>query len=235
MEPNLENVSNEIVSASSSAASTADKTPKTSKGLLVATIIFAVIAIAGIAAAIYFFIDANNKATTNADLRAKLDLVKMETGAELVEKEENGTTVTVVETVNSVSDPEDYVFVGEWGIKIKIPDNLSEVSYIYNNNRSGSLCLTGAKYDGQQYGPEFLDITKNELGCVMRVYEKDTDYYQGLIPGPEAAIISEGEYYWVYTGPQSVYSVTESEQQWEVESVELIRDMLKNKDNYSKI
>lgn len=101
MEPNLENVSNEIVGASSSVTPSVDKTPKTSKGLLVATIIFAVIAIAGIAAAIYFFIDANNKATANADLRAKLDLVKMETGAELVEKEENGTTVTVVEVTST--------------------------------------------------------------------------------------------------------------------------------------
>lgn len=134
MEPDLENVSNEIVGTSSSAAPTVDKTSKKSKGLLAATIIFAVIAIAGIAAAIYFFIDANNKAAANADLRAKFDLVKMETGAELVEKEENGTTVTVVE----ITEPQpeggpyikgEYFYVPEWGWKFKIPTNLAGLGY----------------------------------------------------------------------------------------------------------
>ena len=100
MEPNLENVSNEIVNASTAPAPTpasAPEKPKSSKGLIATTILFAILAIAGIAGAIYFFMDANNKAVANADLRAKLDLVTTETGAELVEKDENGTTVTVVE------------------------------------------------------------------------------------------------------------------------------------------
>lgn len=69
---------------------------KKSKGLLIATVIFAILAIAGIGAGAYFFMDSNNKSTENANLRTKINLLQAETGTELVEKQENDTTVTIV-------------------------------------------------------------------------------------------------------------------------------------------
>ena len=101
MDPNLENVSNEIIEASTPEPVSVESKPHKPKGLIFTTVFFALLAVAGIAGAIYFFIDSNNKAATNADLRSKLDLIKMETGAELVEKQENGTTVTEVELPES--------------------------------------------------------------------------------------------------------------------------------------
>lgn len=80
------------------AAPSATEPAKKSKGLLAATVIFAILAIVGIGAGVYFFMDSNKKATENADLRAKIDLLQTETGAKLVEDDQNGTTVNTSES-----------------------------------------------------------------------------------------------------------------------------------------
>ena len=90
MEPNLENVSNEIVNASTTAPVAVSPKPPKSKGLIASTIIFALLAVAGIAGAAYFYMDSSNKTADNTKLQAELDLIKNETGAELVEND--GTT-----------------------------------------------------------------------------------------------------------------------------------------------
>ena len=236
MEPNLEDVSNEIVSASSSAAPTVDKTPKTSKGLLVATIIFAVIAIAGIAAAIYFFIDANDKATTNAGLRAKLDLVKMETGAELVEKEENGTTVTVVDTNSStetrvkklVLDLRDqlesafntsfYVTYKDADSPIRIPDT---DTYTTSNQYYG---VTSGEWQSIQNNPTLQAIFEGAHGVVVDYltshgFTKLIDYFASDVYGNSTT----GIYCNVNTAQQYPFSVTCASDTWyDVENRDLI-------------
>ena len=80
-----------------------NKTPskKSSKIPIICSIILAIIAIAGICLAAYFFIDASNKSGENAELRAKISLLEVETGAELVEVEEDGVKATVVDTSKS--------------------------------------------------------------------------------------------------------------------------------------
>ena len=75
------------ISATPNSIALASK-PHKSTGLIIAAIIFAILAIAGIAAAIYFFIDSNNKATDLAKLKAELDRIKQETSAEIIEENE---------------------------------------------------------------------------------------------------------------------------------------------------
>lgn len=126
MEPNLENVSNEIVNASTSTPTPAPAPvkPAKSKGLVAATVIFAILAIAGIAGAVYFYMDANNKAAEKAELQAKLDLVEVETAT-------NSTPTTTVEITNE-SGPfiqDGYFYVPEWGWKFKIPEDLAGLGF----------------------------------------------------------------------------------------------------------
>lgn len=94
MDENLEAISTEIVETAN--PTSAPEKPKKSKGLVITVIIMTIFAIAGIAAAIYFFMDANNKANDNSELKAKLDLIEAETGTELIETEQGGAAVTVV-------------------------------------------------------------------------------------------------------------------------------------------
>ena len=240
MEQNLENVSDEIVKASASASNSAPAAPAKSKGLVLAVVFFALLAVAGIAGAVYFCLDANNKAADNTKLQGQLNLIKTETGAELVETEENGTTTTEVEIISTpAADAKDYIYVGDWGLKIKIPENLTEISYKYVNHKtgyaSGYLCLIGVKDNEEQYSPSFLDIDYASLGCVERIAEDGAADLEDTPASSKRAFLSQDGYYWIYSGPQAVYSTIESEQQLEIESVELIREMLKNPDNYSAI
>ena len=62
-----------------------------------ATIICAVLALAGIGFGIYEYLQNGDKAVKISELSAKLDLIKTETNTELVDKEEDGTTRTYVE------------------------------------------------------------------------------------------------------------------------------------------
>ena len=140
MEPNLENVSNEIVNASTSIPTPAPAPvkPAKSKGLVAATVIFAILAIAGIAGAVYFYMDANNKAAEKAELQAKLDLVEAETNAtvDLTNSDEAEVKNLVKQVYASVSSSIDYGCfntVFDEGSMIKIPDTdvytLSNKSY----------------------------------------------------------------------------------------------------------
>lgn len=132
MDPNLQNVSNEIVNASAPASAPAPGKPKSSKGAIATIILLAILAIGGIAGAIYFYMDANNKATENAELSAKLDLIESETGVEVTEKEdEDGNTTTVVETKYKGGPfiENGYFYVPDWGWKFKIPTDLASLGF----------------------------------------------------------------------------------------------------------
>ncbi len=134
MEPNLETISTEIVETSTEAPTVAPEKPKKSKGLIATIVILSILAVAAIAATVYFYLDASNKAAANSELQAKLDLLKTETGAELIETTENGTTTATVEIAESQSKggpyiKEGYFYVPEWGWKFKIPTDLASLGY----------------------------------------------------------------------------------------------------------
>ena len=116
----------------------------------------------------------------------------------------------------------DYIYVGEWGVKIKIPENLKGISYIYDNHSHLSLCVNGIA-NGGQYAPEFADIYKNVdgLGCI-------TQYASGELAEEQkqGASFSNGDLYLIYSHPQAVYSIDKDEQNWEAESANLIQEML---------
>lgn len=214
---------------------TAQEKEKMSKKQIIGMSILSIVAVAGVIFGVYGMNSQNQEieklkvqvaeATTGQKTELETDKITITSP--------DGTTTEITDSA-AIANSEDYVYVGEWGIKIKIPENLSEVSYIYNNGHFGSLCLTGAKYDGQQYGPEFLNIFNNYLGCITRVAN-----YQNTIDDREYnsdyAVYKDGDYYWVYQGPQAFFSENESEQQWEYESSQLIKEMLENSNNYSKI
>lgn len=239
MDPNLQNVSNEIVNASAPASAPAPGKPKSSKGAIATIILLAILAIGGIAGAIYFYMDANNKATENAELSAKLDLIESETGVEVTEKEdEDGNTTTVVEVVNSIPNAEKYIFVNSWNIKIRIPDGLLAVSYIYDASNGSSLSVSGTDCrDGIrcQVIPSFAKILGTDgqvpLGVIVR--HDDVNYPDDYMLGKKVGEIDGWSYY--YAGPQAVFSTNPEEAEWESDSVNLIREMLTDINNYSKI
>ena len=88
----------ESVPPTTPTSSTDSKKPK---ALIATVIICAILALAGVGASIYFAMDSNSKSSQVSDLQSKLDLIKAETGAEIVETKEDDTTIAIVEKDSS--------------------------------------------------------------------------------------------------------------------------------------
>jgi len=133
-----------------------------------------------------------------------------------------------------------YIYIGEWGIKIRIPTKLSQVSYVFESVYLGSdtaesepkmqqtVCVYGVPntFTGT-YTPDFANPDQNtRLGCLTR---HDTE-----IKTASTSVGKIGDYYYYYIHPQFVASTNLEEQKLEIEAVDLIKQMLTNKNNITR-
>lgn len=167
-------------------------------------IILVVIALAGVGFGIFGMVknsQANQKADAlNNELVQKdtaLKQIEEKIGAQ-IEVETEASTATEAEKDNviakvSVSAARDYVYIGEWGIKIKISENLHSVSYVFSGNAlyvSGVVCGDGRC----QYYPTFMENALNEgsgLGCIGRYSRSEAG--SEVIVGEVVASKEEGQ------------------------------------------
>ena len=122
-----------------------------------------------------------------------------------------------------------YIYISEWNIKIRIPDNLDNVSYILNNiNFHQSICFNAVQ-KGTQYFPDFANIALNpgRMGCLTRIKtaEGEFDPTTGISYGEK--VFTYKEYSYFYTGPIE-YSKDEANLGLERTSIQLIYNMLKD-------
>ena len=201
---------------------------KKSKGMLIGLVSCTALASVGIGFGIYAMMQNQTKETQISDLKVQIenndgtttviDTPKVET------TEKDGTTVTIVDSPKREENTEEYIWIGAWGLKIKIPSLLKGVAYTFNNY--GDLCVSGVKYvEGMQYAPEFAMIDKNApgLACVSRDSQREETH------------VSFGEHSYSITGSQAVFSTDEEEVNWEMNSRALVIEMLSSVENYSEI
>lgn len=156
--------------------------------------------------------------------------------------EEESTTSEDEESTTTT--PKDYLYISDWGYKIRIPKNLSITSYTFIN---GVLCVNGVKKQQYQTLPAFADIQRNRLGCIYRTLvsdaatvtddsEEDDGYYddESSSPANEPTFTKNGYDYW-FSAPASLYTQAIAEAEWEIESSKLIREMLTTPGNYTNI
>ena len=123
---------------------------------------------------------------------------------------------------------DEYMNVKDWGMKIKIADNLTNVSFEVSKEDYGSILVWGVRRDnGASYTPDFAKQNRNgtAMGTVVRVprYERSAS----------GRLIWYDDYYnYYYQGPSSEPDANETEMSWWVESYLLIKEMLTNADNY---
>ena len=199
---------------------------KSGNGLKIATVIACAVAVCGIGFGVYGMMQSSQKDSQISDLKVQIKeddgtITTIET-PEIETTTNNETTVTITDSTMSKENTKDYIYIGECGVKIKIPENLKGISYIYDNHSRLSLCVNGIA-NGCQYAPEFADIHKNTdgLGCIMQYFDSELTEEQ-----KQTASFSNDDFYLVYSHPQAVYSVDKDEQNWEVESTNLIQEML---------
>ena len=205
------------------------------KGLKIVTALACVVAACGIGFGVYGMIQSSQKDNQISDLKVQVKdnngtITTIET-PEIETTTDNGTTVTITDTVAATENTEDYIYIGEWGTKIKISDELTNISYAYVDDNSkdtcGVLMLTAStKGDGSK--PDFVRSSgqvSDYLGAINRCSNEDARPYGTPVD------IDDPGYTYHYDAIQ--YSITNTD--WESESVEAIKNMLTNPDNYSAI
>lgn len=207
-------------------------------------VVMVIITVAGVGFGIFGMVTGTNKTNDARELEVRLEQ-KDEALKRLEER--SGMTVEVEdkdeisETVVDVVAAKDYIYIGEWGIKIKVPENLHSVSYVFYGGKnllyvSGVVCGNGRC----QYYPAFMENTVGSgtgLGALSRHHKSEAggeivvgEYVAGK--GDDArgfgrAVYVDDEYFYTYEMANGFMGVA-SETQWESESVGAVGEMLKN-------
>ena len=209
------------------------------KGMIIGMVCMAILAVGGIGFGVYGMLQSSQKDNQISDLKVQIKgsdgtITTIET-PEIEATKEDGTTVVINDSVIKNENTKDYIYVGEWGLKIKIPEELTVTGYEYNAlDGYTSIGIAGATENGQ-YLPEFADASKHgymiSLGYISR-YPKGVEMPLASTP---SFVFSDEQYDYYYSHPQSVISTNENEVHWELDSVDVIEQMLMDENNYSKI
>ena len=215
------------------AAPMAENKQKSGNGLKIATAIACVVAVCGIGFGVYGIMQSSQKDSQISDLKVQVDNLNGRIAAlgdkEIETANENDAAIDVIDSTKE--NPEDYIYVGEWGIKIKILNELSNISYEYLGDGYYRSCRTlgvSASTKGDGSKPSFVKTGGDNgdyLGYVMRCPKEDFYTYGAVIN------IDDPNYSYYYERIQ--YSITQTD--WESESVDAVKNMLMNPDNYSAI
>ena len=129
MEPSQNNQNVESVSKNDGAVW--DK-PKGNKGLAIGMICLALLAVGGISFGVWAMLDGNTKV---GQLNSQIDSLKQQ-NEELKSKINDAVADVEIDTDDDDVKAADYIYVGEWGIKIKVPENWRGIieKYAYYND-----------------------------------------------------------------------------------------------------
>ena len=221
-----------------------DNKKKMSGGVIACIIILAVLAIGGIGFGVWAMLSQNDKiASLETDLKNCANSNNSENGVETVTCPD-GTEIEVTDDAASEAiNPEDYIYIGEWGIRIKMPEKLKYISYSYDNYISDGNNEYSEDYSIISFNGIAADSDKTAAKEYLRQAVTNNCYVAGV------ARVSKGEsrtwgkivyeddkYNYVYSHSQVACSDgTNDSTLAETEGNALIIEMLTNKENYSKI
>ena len=182
-------------------------------------------------------IQANN--ASNKDL--KIEVKNSDGTTSTIDAEvKDGDNVAVVTEPVKTENADRYIYVSNWGLKIKLDDNMEFATYTYNYDRSDlySVMYVSGAPKNNQIVPSYTDLNncKLGLGAVSRVgvdrYELDkANYKEGDAYVREPFMTRDG-YAYFYSHPQAICS---DDKDGEVKMASYIESMLSNPDNYSAI
>ena len=150
----------------------------------------------------------------------------------------------------------DYIFIGDVGVKIKIPDSIKDVSYIYrkstarnrntNEGYYGSLYINGRASDDTtgmdvDYVEDFSDIFINNGGLgAVSFYADPAKCGHGTSSPVETECpmtikVGEKTIGMRYGGIQTTFSESQTQIDWETKAADIVKSILSNPDNYSVI
>ena len=206
---------------------------KKSHGLVICLIAALLVAAGGIGFGIYMMISGqqteDNYKKQISSLQTTINQMQSAESEVIVVTTPDSEEVELASPTNV--DPADYVYVGEWGMKIAIPEGLrvTGADFVSYGNDS-SIAIKGWNCsESCDTIPEFAGAQNSGLGAIRRMPKGVTPEIAGEL------VFTDDAYSYYYYGPQSAYSVDETMQALEVASVGTIRGMLTDPENYSAI
>ncbi len=206
--------------------------PKKSAGMITALVCAIILAIGGVGFGVWAIMDGNSKVAKKDE---QINALKELNNKQPINVEID--TEIDKEPVSSISDTIDtagYIYVGEWGLKIKVPENLELATFMYDyGNGYDVLRVSGATKGGQAI-PDFASVSKCVLGVVERYSKANVE--AGVVPDWYGEPLrSEDGYNYYYASPQDLCTEVEGNAKWEGDTVDTIKNMLMDSSAYSKI
>ena len=229
---------NEMAAGASMAAG-----KKEGKGMMFGMIACAILAIGGVGFGVYEMMQAGQSKQIS-DLKVEIknnDGTTTALETDKIEVKEDTRTIIISDS-NKTEKPEEYLYIGKWGIKIKLPDTLKNVGYMYDDT-VGSLYLYGRPIDDDSENQSDRDFASpyfnhTTLGAIS-VYGADetcTGFEGETIKCGVEVTLDNGRTIQVHAStPQAIFSIDERQKELEVAAVNLIHEWATNPDNYSAI
>lgn len=120
-----------------------------------------------------------------------------------------------------------YIYLSDWNIKLKVPDNISTMSYVLNTYEyRNSICFNGIQ-KGVQAKQEFADPAKNlgKQGCLVRVPVSEGDFEASTGKRFGTKVTTYKDYNFFYIDP-TISSKDGAELGLETASNQIIRNMI---------
>lgn len=132
----------------------------------------------------------------------------------------------------SKTTTKDFIYIGEWGIKLYIPDGLEKVSYIFRNQiivatdtlpagEIESVCVSGVPSGVTRIPDYFRTVEFNGLGCLTRVPDNNLG-----IDTQKRSVYQDGTYYFFYDAPKTDDSHNPEEREWQTQATALVQELL---------
>ena len=202
-----------------------DEKSKMSKKQIVGLVVLSLIAIGGVLFGVYGM-NSQNEQIAQLTVRAtdaERKVSSLETGKTTISDLDKETAdITDSATINNTElNTKDYIYIGEWGIKIN-----EEGEYLYINGMYG---------DGQTI-PSYINTSIKDawLICLSR-YPKGFDISTLGASSPGGLVYSDDGYDYYVSRAQAYNSENEADTESEIKTVNAIEDVLRKTDSYSSI
>lgn len=206
---------------------------KGNKGMLIGMIILAILAAGGIGFGTWAWMTGFSKGMKNEEeiMTLRAELKSAQEALDNTTAAEEDVEVDAEVGGNENVDTADYIYVGEWGLKIKKPKDLGIVNYSFSGGDTYGdyLNLSGAKEKIDGAIPKFANLDMY-VGSIVKSSSDDGFYPYGELVYTDSA---GGKYY--YEGANGVPNLSTDEiPLWE-EVKSIVKNTLTSPDNFSEI
>ena len=213
---------------------------KSGNGLKIATAIACIVAVCGIGFGVFGMMQNTEKDSQISDLKNQVatlnnKIVSIENDNDTSEKPTDNPS-------SATGNSKDYVYISEWGIKIKIPEGLGYVDYSFINYISDGENEYPSDYSAIAFNGVASSSNKTAANEYLRQARVGNCYVASISRTPKTTfeirgqlIYEDNNYNYVYNHAQATCSNGDSGSTTaETEGNLLIKNMLTSSSNYSK-